>query len=230
MTAEKTPLLVSNMTNEFLSSEYSSGVVLERARKMVPVIRKLQETFISKGQPVIYLTDRHLETDYEISKWGKHSMKGSEGSRIVGGLLRNDIYTLERRWKPWDFEQARIGNTKLFEIEKGTYSGFTDNGGHHTALHGLLEALNVHPGNTIYLTGLHTNGGILHTAADAWFRGYHPAIVSDCTDAFDNTDGKLGMDHSAALKYMQYWYQAGTLKSDEVLEEINIPSEKLEIH
>lgn len=41
-------------------------------------------------------------------------------------------------------------------------------------------------------------------------------IVSDCTDAFDDPDGILGMDHGMALKYEKYWYSADVITSDEV--------------
>ena len=222
MTSKRSALIVVNMTNEFLFSEYGKEVVLERAQKMIPAIRALQEEFISRGLPVIFVNDSHLATDYEIKDWGPHSMGAAEGTRIAEGLLKDNVFVLGREWKEWDLD--RIGGNKLmFEVKKGTYSGFTDSGGQPTALHSLLKKLGIEAGGNLYITGLHTNGGVKHTAADAYFRGYHPVIVSDCTDSFNDRDGILGMDHSQALEYAKFWYRAGIMLSGEVTESLEAP-------
>ena len=225
MTRHKQALLIIDMTNDFLYRKYNATLALERAQELIPRIRELEEVFLSHNHPVIYLSDRHLPSDYELKKWGPHSMKGTEGSEITDGLLKEGIKVFERRWKAWDLETVDRGRKQLFEVEKGTYSGFTDNGGQPTALHALLTWLGFGEGDSLYLTGLHTNACDKHTAADAWFRGYHPLIVSDCTDAFDDPYGTLGMDHGRALKYEKYWYSADVLTSGEV---IDIIGKKLE--
>lgn len=219
MTAKRSALIVMNMTKGFLFKEYGNDAVLERARNMIPAIRSLEEDFISRGFPVIYVNDGHLETDFEIKDWGPHSMRMDEGTRIVDGLKCDNILVLGRGWKEWDVDG--IGEGKLlFEVEKGTYSGFTDNGGQPTALNSLLRKLGIKAGDSLYFTGLHTNGGIKHTAADAYFRGFHPVIVSDCTDSMDDPDNSRGMNHSQALDYAKFWYRAGILQSGEVIEKI----------
>jgi nicotinamidase-related amidase len=212
-------LIIVDMTKDFLLKEYNPGLALERGLNLVPRIRRLQEAFISKGYPVIYVTDRHLPDDYELIKWGPHSMKGSEGSELVDGLLKEGIYLLERDWKPEDIEKIPEGQL-LFDVEKGTYSGFTDNGGRPTALDMLLKRLGLKPGDKLYITGLHTNCCDKHTAADAWFRGYKPVIISDCVDSFDNTDGSLGMGHEEALRYENFWYGAEIIDSERVIKEL----------
>ncbi len=60
------------------------------------------------------------------------------------------------------------------------------------------------PGDRLYITGLHTNCCDKHTAADAWFRGYVPVMVSDSVAVFDDPEGKMGMEHVEALKYEQF--------------------------
>jgi nicotinamidase-related amidase len=217
MVAKRSALLVMNMTNSFLFREYGKEVVLERAQKMIPAIRALQEEFISMDLPVIYLNDSHLPTDYEIKDWGPHSMERETETHIADGLKTDNLFILGREWKDWDLDRLQ-GKELMFEVKKGTYSGFTDSGGQPTALHSLLKKLGVKPGDTLYFTGIHTNGGIKHTAADAYFRGFHPVIVSDCTDSFDDPNGNLGMNHSQALEYAKYWYRAGIMLSGEVSE------------
>jgi nicotinamidase-related amidase len=142
-------------------------------------------------------------------------MKGTRGSAIVEGLRTKGLYVLERDWDKEDIRRIKKGDL-LFEVEKGTYSGFTDNGGKPTALASLLDKLKFGPGDKLYITGLHTNCCDKHTAADAWFRGYVPVMVSDCTTAFEDTDGSIGMGHDRALNYEKYWYDAPVLSSEEV--------------
>jgi len=222
---KKAALLIVDMTNDFLLKSYNEGLALERGLELVPRIRALEDFFLSSGMPVIYTTDRHLKTDFELKKWGPHSMKGTKGSRIVDGLVpeKRKLRVLERNWKPTDVSKIPKGEL-LFEVEKGTYSGFSDNGGKPTAMDSLLaRKLGFKPGNTLYITGLHTNCCDKHTAADAFFRGYSPVIVSDCVAAFDDPDGvKMGLPHEKALTYERFWYDAGVKASEEIMEEFRI--------
>ena len=212
-------LLVVDMTNDFLLKSYNPNLALERGTELVPRIRRLQEVFLNSKQPVIYATDRHLKTDFELKKWGPHSMKGTKGSKIIDGLITEKVRVFERKWKAGDIGRARKDEL-LFEVEKGTYSGFSDNGGKPTAMDALLRKLGFRAGDKLFITGLHTNCCDKHTAADAWFRGYVPVIVKDCVDAFDDPDGKLGMGQDRALNYERYWYDAEVKSSGEVAAEI----------
>lgn len=232
LTSDKPPkdaLLVVDMTNDFLLKSYNVNLALEKGLELVPKIRALEEAFLKSGRPVIYATDRHLEGDYELKKWGPHSMKGTEGSKIVEGLITEKIAVLSRNWKSSDVASAVRRKKKksmkgkepfLFEIEKGTYSGFTDNGGRSTAMDLLLKKLGFRAGDKLYITGLHTNCCDKHTAADAWFRGYVPVMVTDCVAAFEDPEGKMGMLHDKALNYENFWYNAELRSSQEVLSEL----------
>ena len=217
----KKALLVIDMTNDFLLKSYNPSLALEKGLELIPRIRALQDAFLSARLPVIYATDRHLKTDYELKKWGPHSMKGTEGSKIVDGLVTDGLKVFERKWSTRDLKEVgRGGGRLLFEVEKGTYSSFTDDGGRPTAMESLLKKLGFGPGDKLYITGLHTNCCDKHTAADAWFRGYSPVMVSDCTASFDDPDGSLGMGHDRALNYEKFWYDAEVKSSQEILSEI----------
>jgi nicotinamidase-related amidase len=211
---------VIDMANDFLLKEYNAGLALERGLELVPRIRRLQEAFLRSGLPVVYATDRHLKNDYELKKWGPHSMKGTKGSEIVEGLIKEKMVVLERNWESTDSRKIRAGRL-LYEVEKGSYSSFTDNGGKPTAMDMLLKKLGFKAGDELYITGLHTNCCDKHTAADAWFRGYVPVMVKDCTDAFDDPDGKLGMGHDRALNYESYWYDAKVESSTDLIAELS---------
>jgi nicotinamidase-related amidase len=215
----KKALLVVDMSNDFLPSNYNLSMELGRGRALIPRIRGLEEAFLGSKEPVIYVTDRHLRTDFELEKWGPHSMKGKEGSKIIDGLLAEHVHVLERIWKRSDIRSIKKGEL-LFEVEKGTYSGFVDSGGKPTALGDLLTRIGFKPGDRICIAGVHTNCCVKHTAADAWFRGYIPVIVEDCVDAFDDSTGAKGMGHSEALNYMRYWYDAEVKTSEEIKAEL----------
>ncbi|MDG6996837.1 MAG: cysteine hydrolase [Nitrososphaerota archaeon] len=221
-TGSKKALLIVDMTNDFLLKSYNESLALERGLELVPRIKALQESFLAAGLPVIYTTDRHLKTDFELKKWGPHSMKGTPGSKIVDGLLPEKIKlrVFQRNWKQTDISKVKKGE-QLFEVEKGTYSGFSDNGGKPTAMDSLLKKLGFKPGDKLYITGLHTNCCDKHTAADAFFRGFVPVMVSDCVTAFDDPEGKLGMSHERALNYESYWYSAEVKTSEEIKQEIS---------
>ena len=221
-------LLVVDMTNDFLLRTFNPSLALERGLHLVPRIRTLQDAFLNAGLAVIYTTDKHLKTDYELRKWGPHSMKGTKGSEIVDGLVKDGVSVLERDWKASDVRRIKKGH-RLFEVEKGTYSGFSDNGGRPTAMDALLTKLGFKPGDQLYITGLHTNCCDKHTAADSWFRGYVPVMVSDCAASFDDPDGKLGMGHERALNYERYWYNAEVKTSDEILEEFGQKASRIKV-
>ena len=213
----KEALLVIDMTNDFLLKSYNANLALEKGMELVPKIRALEEGFLKSDLPVIYTTDRHLKSDYELKKWGPHSMKGTKGSEIVDGLITEGICVLPRNRKPANLSAKVRKGKLLFDVEKGTYSGFTDNGGKPTAMDSLLKMLGFKPGDKLYITGLHTNCCDKHTAADAFFRGYVPVMVSDCVAAFDDPDGtKMGMPHEKALAYESFWYDAEVKTSDEI--------------
>jgi nicotinamidase-related amidase len=218
---EKSALIIVDMTNDFLLKSYNESLALEKGLDLVPRIRALEDFFIKNDLPVIYATDRHLKTDYELRKWGPHSMKGTAGSKIVDGLLpdKPKVRILQRGWDSKDV--AKIQKRELlFEVEKGTYSGFSDNGGRPTAMDSLLKKIRIIPGDRLYITGLHSNCCDKHTAADAFFRGFLPVIVSDCVSAFDDPTGIMGMPNDQALVYEKYWYGADIKDSNEIVKEL----------
>lgn len=212
-------LLVVDVSKDYLPEGYHLSLERDRGAVLIPRIRKLEEVFLGFKHPVIYVTDRHLRTDFEMDKWGPHSMKGKEGSKLVDGLIMDNVHVLEREWTAADVRRIKKGEL-LFEVEKGTYSGFTDNGGKPTAMDALLRRLGFRAGDKLYIAGLHTNCCVKQAAADSWFRGYVPVVVEDCVDAFDDSVGNAGMGHEEALAYVKYWYDAQVKSSDEVRAEL----------
>jgi nicotinamidase-related amidase len=153
-------ILVIDMLNDFITGKLKC----ERAKKIIPRIKRLMEEARKKGVPIIYCNDAHLPVDSELRKWGPHAIKGTEGAQVIPEL------------KPTE---------KDFIIEKRTYSGFFE-----TGLDMLLRELNV---NTVCITGIHTHICDKHTAADAFFRGYRIIVVEDAVEALTEKDHEEGL-------------------------------------
>ncbi len=55
---------------------------------------------------------------------------------------------------------------------------------------------------------------VRHTAADAFFRGYHIVIAEDGVEAFTDEDQEQG------LKYLEYVYNAKIMMINDIIREI----------
>jgi nicotinamidase-related amidase len=55
---------------------------------------------------------------------------------------------------------------------------------------------------------------IRHSAADAFFRGYHIIIAKDGVEAFTTEE------HEQGLKYLEYVYNAKILTANDIIREI----------
>ncbi len=154
----------------------------ERAGKLVPVLQALIAGAREAGTPVIFSNDAHLPVDVEIGVWGEHAMAGTEGALVIPELAP----------QPGDYQ-----------IPKRTYSAF-----HGTGLDSVLRGLET---DRVLITGVHTHICGLHTAADAFFRGFKIAVVTDATDAFTEQDRVQG------LAYIEKIYGAEMVRSEDVL-------------
>ena len=153
-----------------------------RAARIIPNIRRLVEGARKAGVPVIYVGDAHLARDPELKIWGSHSMKGTKGAQVIPELTP---------------EKGDI------VLEKRTYSAF-----YETSLDPILRA---HDVRDLAITALLTNICGIHTAGDAFFRGYRPIVVEDGMEALDDESHKFGLD------YMKRMYQATIVQASGVL-------------
>lgn len=202
----KPALLIVDMLNDFVKEKYNPGAFCERSKNIVGNVKTLAEYAISAGVPVVYCSDAHVKSDYELTRnggrWDDHAMKGTDGSRIISDLPTEGMKTFSRGETLDD--KFDVSKFKIFNVEKGTYSGFFE-----TTLDKLLKRLGV---NTVYITGLCTNICDIHTSAGAFFRGYKVGIVSNGVDAFTAEDNNSG------LANMQFLYGAKLLTAEEAKE------------
>lgn len=155
-------ILVIDMLNDFITG----SLKCDRAKKVIPNIKKLVEDARKHNIPIIYCNDAHLKVDSELKKWGEHAIKGSKGAQIIPELEPNE---------------------NDYVLEKRTYSSF-----YETGLDTLLRNLGI---NAVVITGIHTNMCDRHTAADAFFRGYRIIVASDGVEAFTAEDHVEGLEY-----------------------------------
>lgn len=153
-------LIIVDMLNDFVTG----SLKCDRAQRIIPNIRKLIDAFHKHSLAVIFVNDSHLETDFEMSRWGSHALAGTEGAQVIPELTpsENDIV-----------------------IDKHVYSSFFE-----TPLDTILRS---HKVDTVILVGLHSHLCVRHTAADAFFRGYKIIIPEDGVDSFTEEDHKSGV-------------------------------------
>jgi len=167
---------------DMLNDFVSGDLRCDRASNIIPTLQRLLAGAREAGVPIVFANDAHLPVDVEIAVWGAHAMAGTEGAQVIPEL------------EPQALD---------YQVPKRTYSGF-----HGTGLDSLLRGLHV---DTVVITGVHTHICGLHTAADAFFRGFDIAVVTDATEAFTADD----RDH--ALAYLERVYGAELVNADELL-------------
>lgn len=133
------------------------------------------------GMPVIFCGDAHIPgVDKELELWGEH---GIRGKAVPNPALK-----------------AGSGN-RDFVVTKRRYSGFFG-----TDLGLLLRELGI---KTIVAVGEDTNICVLHTLADAYYRGYESIVVEDATRTF------LCGTQEAGIEHFQKCYGSTIVSADE---------------
>ncbi len=201
----KTAVLVIDMLNDFVKKEYGSSAIAGGALEIVANIRKLVDSAIKNGVPLIYCSDAHLKSDHELARWGEHAMRGSAGCKIISELPTEGAVTFERG-EDVTVTESKLSdakNHKVFDVEKGTYDAFYD-----TPLDALLKRLGI---DALYIAGVDTNICDLHTSSGAFFRGYKITIVSDGVNASTPEEYKRG------LKNLEFLYAAKLKSTNECL-------------
>ncbi len=158
----KKVLIIVDMINDFVTGKLGSP----RAREIVPNIAALIKKARKQRIPIVYLRDAHTSTDNELSIWGEHAMKGTNGSEIIPEL------------KP---EKTDI------VIEKKWYSGFVD-----TELPEILKKLGA---DTLVFTGVSTDICVQNNVGHAYFSGYKTIVPRDCTATLDEEAFEISLKY-----------------------------------
>lgn len=163
---ERIAILVNDMLNDFIKGALKS----DRASKIISSIKDLISIARTKGIPVFYCNDEHVENDPELKIWGPHSMKGTEGSKVISELEpeHSDRIIPKRFYGSFD-------STNLDSLLKESYNG-----------KGIT---------TLIITGIHTHICVKHTSYGAFIRGYIIVIPEDAVNAFTKEDHESGLSY-----------------------------------
>ena len=174
--SSKTALIVVDMQKGFCRPEGS--LYSERSESVIQDIKKLLERFRDTDATIIFTKDIHersfLTDNYdEFERWGRHLVRGSEGTEIV--------------------EELKPVNPRVEEyvVEKGTYDAFFE-----TNMNQILRFNSI---ENVVVCGVLTNVCVMHTASSAALRDYMTVVVEDCTEALEEKHKEYALDHVSWL-------------------------------
>ena len=160
-------LLVVDMLNDFAQED--GLLFVPKTSDIVDAVAERIKSAKASDIPVFFVNDAHEEDDREFKAWPKHSVKGTEGAKVIKELDTTDSTT----------------------VEKTTFSGFFE-----TTLDEELKRRGI---TELIIVGCVTNICILHTASDAILRGYKVTVPRDCVAGLDKADEDAALKHMAQI-------------------------------
>jgi nicotinamidase-related amidase len=171
----KKALIVVDYTNDFVALD-GALTCGGPAIAIEDNITQLTQEFIADGSEVIFAIDLHEEGDTyhpETLLFPPHNIRGTEGRDLFGKL--NDLY-LEHKDKQ-----------NVHWMDKTRYSAFTG-----TDLDNVLRSRGI---LEVHLVGVCTSICVLHTAVEAYNKGYKIVIHSKSVADFNPEAEKWALNH-----------------------------------
>ncbi|KWX70138.1 cysteine hydrolase family protein [Paenibacillus jilunlii] len=159
-------LIVIDFTNDFVDGSLPVG---QPGIDIAPRISELTQAFVDSGDYVVMAVDLHEENDPyhpEAKLFPPHNLRGTAGRELYGSL--KDIYEQNRKSICW--------------MDKTRYSAFCG-----TDLELKLRERGI---TELHLTGVCTDICVLHTAVDAYNKGFSIVVHKDAVASF-NPEGHL---------------------------------------
>ncbi|MDZ5474502.1 isochorismatase family cysteine hydrolase [Bacillus sp. 31A1R] len=169
----KKALLNIDYTNDFVNGALPVG---EPGEKIEEEICSITEQFIREGDYVVFAIDVHYENDPfhpETALFPPHNIHGTGGRDLFGKL--SDVY-----------EQNKNADN-VYWMDKTRYSAFAG-----TDLEMKLRARNI---EEVHLVGVCTDICILHTAVDAYNKGFKIVVHEKAVASFNQDGHKWALGH-----------------------------------
>ncbi|MGP0583830.1 cysteine hydrolase family protein [Paenibacillus timonensis] len=157
-------LIVIDYTNDFVDGNLPVG---QPAIDIEPAICRLTESFVSQGDFVVMAVDLHEREDQwhpETKLFPPHNLRGTEGRALYGRLA----------------EAYKQNQDRIYWMDKTRYSAFCG-----TDLELKLRERGI---TEVHLIGVCTDICVLHTAVDAYNKGFAITVYEDAVASF-NPDG-----------------------------------------
>lgn len=139
-------------------------------------ITRITEEFISNNDYVVFAIDLHKENDTlhpESSLFPPHNIEGTNGRNLYGKL--QTVFSVNN------------DNPNVYWMDKTRYSAFAG-----TDLEIKLRERNI---TELHLVGVCTDICVLHTAVDAYNKGYKVVIHSKAVASFNQVGHKWAIEH-----------------------------------
>lgn len=139
------------------------------------LVERIKSSHDSK-KPLFFMMDIHQEEDPhhpETALFPPHNIAGTKGRELYGKVKKA-------------YEERQDSNSVFF-IDKTRYSAFAG-----TNLDQLLRERGI---DTVVLTGLVTDICILHTAVDAYNKGYKIKVPASCVASFNPEGHIFALEH-----------------------------------
>lgn len=168
-------LLNIDYTNDFVAEDGKltcgePGQVLEN------FMVSLTNEFINNGDLVVFSIDNHIKGDKlhpESNLFPEHNIEGTDGRLLYGGL--NDVY------------QANKDKDNVIWQDKTRYSAFTG-----TELELKLRERGI---KEIHIVGVCTDICVLHTAVDAYNKGFDIVVHEAGVASFNQAGHDWALGH-----------------------------------
>jgi len=172
---KKRALINIDYTNDFVADDGAltcgkPGQAIEQA--MVDITKQ----FIGNNDYVVFAIDLHRQGDQlhpETKLFPPHNLEGTKGRELYGAL--EEVYQLNKT------------SENVYWMDKTRYSAFAG-----TDLELQLRARGI---TELHLVGVCTDICVLHTAVDAYNRGFHVIIHEAAVASFDQEGHVWALRH-----------------------------------
>lgn len=168
-------LINIDYTNDFVASDgkLTAGKVAQNLEEYIVDITK---EFYENGDFVVFAIDNHFENDEfhpESKLFPPHNINGTDGQKLYGKL--EDLY-------------KKIKNSdNVYYTFKTRYSAF-----HSTDIETKLRERNI---TEVHLVGVVTDICVLHTAMDAYNKGFDIVVHEKGVQSFNPDGHKWALQH-----------------------------------
>ncbi|MFD1888302.1 cysteine hydrolase family protein [Paenibacillus wenxiniae] len=164
-------LIVIDYTNDFVDGKLPVG---EPGIAIESKIADITEQFVNSGHWVVMAVDLHEEQDPfhpETNLFPPHNIRGTEGRELYGRL--KSVYEQHRE--------------QIYWMDKTRYSAFAG-----TDLELRLRARGI---TDLHLIGVCTDICVLHTAVDAYNKGFNIVVHEDAVASFNPAGHLWALEH-----------------------------------
>ncbi|OAB35743.1 isochorismatase [Paenibacillus macquariensis subsp. defensor] len=164
-------LIVIDFTNDFVNGSLPVG---QSALDIQETVASITQTYVDQGDFVVMAVDLHEVNDPyhpETNLFPPHNIRGTQGRELYGDLA--DVF--------------HRNQNSIYWMDKTRYSAFCG-----TNLDIMLNERGI---TEVHLIGVCTDICVLHTAIDAYNKGYRITVFEDAVASFNSTGHEWALQH-----------------------------------